>query len=255
LPSDFFDGVYSAGSIEHFGSLEAVAAAAEEIGRILKPGGVAVLTTEFRLDGPNDRPWFSDDCILFTPPMLHEHIIGPSGLTLIGEPNFSTSQQTFDNRAVLVEFLEKAKHVETLTDKRNAYPNLVLYHAGFLFCSVHLALRKAASSEPVSRTRSIRFRDAVVADSTRVSGILTAQIAEWTRTYGTRPGDSMMSSPTLELRARLAETELARLQQSRSMRLTRPLREAARIARTTPGLRELGRFIMHMLRKVKRMVR
>jgi SAM-dependent methyltransferase len=254
LPSDFFDGVYSAGSIEHFGSLDAVAAAAEEIGRVLKPGGVAVLTTEFRLGGPNDRPWFSDDCILFTPEMLHEHIVEPSGLTLIGEPNFATSQQTFDNRVVLSEFLEKAKKVETLTDKRNAYPNLVLFHAGYLFCSVHLALRKTGSAEPTRRTRSVRFRDGVAADSTRVSGILTAQITEWTRAYGTRPGHEMISNSALEARVQTAEAALARLQQSRSMRLTRPLREAAGIVRTTPGLREAARFIMRILRKIKGMV-
>jgi SAM-dependent methyltransferase len=271
LPDNFFDGAYSAGSIEHFGSLEAVAAAAEEIGRVLKPGGIAVLSTEFRLEGPNDQRWFSDDCILFTPSLLQEHIIGPSGLELIGEPNFTTSQQTFDSRVVLVDFLEKAKRVETLTDKRNAYPNLVLFHTGYLFCSVHLAMRKPLSGIAVKGTRSAGFQDQIKADATRASGILTAQIAEWTRAYGTRPGAEDGGGQSLvqaqariaeldaawhwqDRRARAAESALARLEQSRSIRFTRPLREAVRVARATPMVREIGVFTLRALRKLKRML-
>lgn len=46
-----FDGIYSSGSIEHFGTLADVARAASEMCRVLKPGGVAALSTEFRLSG------------------------------------------------------------------------------------------------------------------------------------------------------------------------------------------------------------
>jgi SAM-dependent methyltransferase len=188
LPSGFFDGVYSAGSIEHFGSLEAVSAAAEEIGRILKPGGIAAISTEFRLDGPNDKPWFSDDCILFTPELLQKHIVGPSGLELIGEPDYSTSKETYDNRVVLTDFLKKAKRVVSLADKRNAYPNLVLFHDGYLFCSVHLAMRKPMAAAGSSAGGfSSHFSQAVTAGAVRTGGVLTAQIAEWTESYGKRP--------------------------------------------------------------------
>lgn len=142
LPSDFFDGAYSAGSIEHFGSLDAVAAAAAETGRILKPGGLASIATEFRLEGPEDRRWFDDNCILFTPELLRKYIVEASGLELVGELSTHQSEQTFGTRRVLLDFLEAARNVRTLSDKQAAYPNLVLYHEGFLFCSVHLLLRK-----------------------------------------------------------------------------------------------------------------
>ena len=39
-PDDTFDGIFSSGSIEHFGDLQDVANAAYEMGRVLKPGGV-----------------------------------------------------------------------------------------------------------------------------------------------------------------------------------------------------------------------
>jgi len=142
LPSSFFDGIYSSGSIEHFGSLEAVSAAAKEIARVLKPGGIASISTEFRLDGPEDRQWFDDNCILFTPDLIDQYILKTSGLELIGELNTLPSDETFYTRKRLVDFLDSVQSVNTLADKQAAYPNLVLDHEGFLFCSVHLLLKK-----------------------------------------------------------------------------------------------------------------
>ena len=47
-----FDIAYSLSSIEHFGSFEASAEAVREMGRVLKPGGILALATEFVLSGP-----------------------------------------------------------------------------------------------------------------------------------------------------------------------------------------------------------
>jgi SAM-dependent methyltransferase len=266
LPSNFFDGVYSAGSIEHFGSLEAVAAAAEEMGRILKPGGVAVLSTEFRLDGPNDRRWFSNDCILFTPQLLQDYIVGPSGLELIGESNFSTSQSTFDSRVVLLDFLDKAKHVQTLSDKKNAYPNLVLFHEGFLFCSVHLAMRKPPDG--ASERRHVKaFESSATADATRAAAVLTAQIDEWTKNYADRgksvpmiPIGSSAEAEIADLRSS-AEAETADLRtqiqallSSRSYRLTGPMRALTTRARSIAVTRRMGRFALRVARAVRRRI-
>jgi SAM-dependent methyltransferase len=54
--SDSFDGIFSSGSIEHFGTLDEIRESVEEIYRVLRPGGVAALATEFRLDGPPGSP-------------------------------------------------------------------------------------------------------------------------------------------------------------------------------------------------------
>ncbi|HEX3873515.1 MAG TPA: glycosyltransferase, partial [Solirubrobacteraceae bacterium] len=51
-PDGAFDGVFSSSSIEHFGDLDDVSRAMDEIHRVLRPGGVVSLSTEFRLDGP-----------------------------------------------------------------------------------------------------------------------------------------------------------------------------------------------------------
>lgn len=142
LASDTFDAVFSSGSIEHFGSLEHVALAAREIGRVLRPGGVASIATEFRLDGPDDRRWFDDNVILFTPQMLERYIVEASGLALREPLVTDQSDKTFETRHNLVDFLKHAQTVHCLEEKRAVYPNLVLYHDGFLFCSVVLTLYK-----------------------------------------------------------------------------------------------------------------
>ncbi len=163
LPSNFFDGVYSSGSIEHFGGLESVEAAAAEIGRILKPGGFASISTEFWLNGPEGKGWFDDNCILFTPNMIEKHIVRPSGLSLIDVPDNLPSEKTFETRKVLVDFLKSAKNIKTLDDKLSAYPNLVLFHEGFLFCSVHILLKKPLDIEASGHkpAKAISFNDKI----------------------------------------------------------------------------------------------
>ena len=78
-----FDGVFSCGSVEHFGRPEDVARGAREMARVLKPGGILSLSTEFRLSGPDGLG--IPGTILFTEAMLAEFIVEPSGLVAIDE--------------------------------------------------------------------------------------------------------------------------------------------------------------------------
>jgi len=161
LPSSFFDGIYSSGALEHFGSLAAVAAAAQEIARVLKPGGFASISTEFRLEGPEDRPWFDDNCILFTPQLIDDYIIKPSGLKLVGDLETTPSDETFYTRRQLTDFLELARSIQSLADKKAAYPNLVLYHEGFLFCSIHLLFTKPYNWTGALTTENCSFANEI----------------------------------------------------------------------------------------------
>jgi SAM-dependent methyltransferase len=47
-----FDVAYSLSSIEHFGGLDGACAAVDEMARVVKPGGIVVVATEYRLSGP-----------------------------------------------------------------------------------------------------------------------------------------------------------------------------------------------------------
>ena len=53
---DSFDGIFSSGSIEHFGELDDIRRSVEEIYRVLKPGGIAAIATEYRIQGPRGIP-------------------------------------------------------------------------------------------------------------------------------------------------------------------------------------------------------
>ena len=129
-PDNSFDGIFSSGSIEHFGGWSDIATAAREIGRVLKPGGIASISTEFKLSGEGEG-W--NGIRLFTPDLLQQHIIKPSGLTLVDIPDWSVDEATlataWDLRDIV--FHGKKPPVEG-----------VLREHGFLFTSVHLALRK-----------------------------------------------------------------------------------------------------------------
>ena len=52
FPDAAFDVAYSLSSIEHFGGLEGAQAAVDEMARVVRPGGVLAIATEYILAGP-----------------------------------------------------------------------------------------------------------------------------------------------------------------------------------------------------------
>ena len=161
LPSEAMDAVFCCGMLEHLGSLDAVALAAREIGRILKPGGVAVIATEMRLDGPADRSGLDDAMLLFTPELLDRCIVRPSGLALREPLDLDQSDATFETRSAVADFIERAGTWQCIEEKRAAGSGLVLFHEGFLFCPVVLTLHKDRPQpphEPTERERQALSR-------------------------------------------------------------------------------------------------
>ncbi len=124
-----FDGIFSSGSIEHVGSFADVAKAAREIGRVLKPGGVASISTEWKLSG-DGYGW--QGVLLFDPETLVQYIVEPSGLYYEG----------ISGPAIIDD---EAYPLQTIVDtgKRPAVET-VLSHEGYVFTSVHIALVKLA---------------------------------------------------------------------------------------------------------------
>jgi len=134
FPNESVDGIFSSGSIEHVGQegvadWDAIAAAASEIGRVLKPGGVASLSTEWKLSGEG---WGWSHVRLFDAGKIMAHIYDASGLEFVDEPDWS-----FDGD--LADAVELSDVVSGAVTEVQA-----LRHNGFVFTSVHLALRKPA---------------------------------------------------------------------------------------------------------------
>jgi SAM-dependent methyltransferase len=135
-PDQHFDAVFSAGSIEHFGTLDEIAQSAREIGRVLKPGGIASISTEFKLNTKRGIGW--NGVVVFDRDLLYETVIKPSGLHLVDEPQFESDAETYALVRPLRDYVE-AFHA----GKIYPHPDVVLEHDGYVYTSIHIALRKA----------------------------------------------------------------------------------------------------------------
>ncbi|MGH2836742.1 MAG: class I SAM-dependent methyltransferase [Thermoleophilaceae bacterium] len=155
-----FDVVFSLSSIEHFGGPRDVARAAREMGRVLKPGGHAVVVTEcfVRLD-PRETA-LADSAVrlltlnhkrkgatprrrlieAFTPRELRTRIVAPSGLELVQELDVSVSPESWEN--LTVTYADGS--LEPATGE--FYPHVLLKSGRSVFTSACLPLRKAPAA-------------------------------------------------------------------------------------------------------------
>ena len=99
IEDESFDGVFSSSSVEHFGDLAAVRGAFAEMHRVLRPGGVVALSTEYRVAGEGSLP----GTLLFNAAELHWLW---EGLFELVEPlDLELSRAT---RSVIIDFDEAA---------------------------------------------------------------------------------------------------------------------------------------------------
>jgi ubiquinone/menaquinone biosynthesis C-methylase UbiE len=152
-----FDAVVSFSSIEHFGGPAGIAAAAREIGRVLRPGGHAFITTELFIDYRlMARPWvqfgirlgtLGRRCASATPRRrvwpevlvereIHEWIVVPSGLELMQPLRKAVSAET---RAHICPLAPDGTRPRGLAGDE---PFVLLSHLGSTFTSVALPLVK-----------------------------------------------------------------------------------------------------------------
>ena len=159
LPDGSVDAAYSLSSFEHFGGPEDIARAAAELGRVLKPGGHAMVVTEgfVRLHPLNTAK--VDNAIraltlgrkrraatpqrranlgeVLTEQELHELVVAPSGLELLQPLKMGVSARTWAN-------LTSTEGVEGRLSPRSGafHPHLLLQADRSVYTSVALPLRK-----------------------------------------------------------------------------------------------------------------
>jgi SAM-dependent methyltransferase len=155
FPDRSFDAVFSLSSIEHFGRPAEIRRAAAEIGRVLRPGGVAYLATEFELRaaGPVRRAGQALARLLsggrlgqpevFTLQTLERDVIEPSGLRLLQPLELHVSASSFENLAIR----RFGRWLHTPTGR--FHPHLVLRVAGRTFTSVGLPLKRPSEPAPL----------------------------------------------------------------------------------------------------------
>ena len=170
FPDESFDIVYSLSSIEHFGGPAETARAAREIGRVLRPGGHAIIVTECLLARhPLDHPLVNYAIRLatggrrcanatprrravdaFTPRELQRDIIAPSGLSLVQPLSLDQSPETFDN---VIQWGADGTIDPVMAAAR---PHIVLKGRGAPWTSVFLALTKHQPRRPAPRATTAR---------------------------------------------------------------------------------------------------
>jgi SAM-dependent methyltransferase len=155
-----FDGIFSSGSIEHFGELEDIRRSVAEMHRVLKPGGVCALATEYRLEGPGSIPGTH----LFTREELEDILFAGLDWQPASPLDFSISEATlaapidfaamiaqgdtpprFDLRRRLGGLIGGGRIVRPTPaepELETPFPHLVLSHGEHLWTSIHVALIK-----------------------------------------------------------------------------------------------------------------
>jgi FkbM family methyltransferase len=147
-----FDAIFSSGSIEHFGGFQFVANAAYEMGRVLKPGGILALSTEYLISGPPGGKGWDPGTLLLSAEDTQKYIVEASGLEPVDEPDFTLSEATLASDQELLpvvlgmqEYMKaqgEYPQVMQAHHRSALYPFLVLSQEGYKFCSVHLTLKK-----------------------------------------------------------------------------------------------------------------
>jgi SAM-dependent methyltransferase len=147
LPDDSVDAIFSSSSIEHFGGAEEINQAVDEMYRVLKPGGVLSLASEFRLAGPSmGVPGLA----MFARADLERLLIGRRDWTLMEAFDDAVSTATLaTEQSLAVVHPQLHAQYEALGGYWShhvvfpRYPHLVLKTGAHRFTSFHLALQKA----------------------------------------------------------------------------------------------------------------
>jgi SAM-dependent methyltransferase len=142
-----FDGVFSSSSLEHFGTFDDVRRALREMTRVLRPGGVLALSTEYRLAGP---PPGLPGVLMFDEADVLDLIrttadwdpLSPLDLRLSAATR--ATEQPFAEAVEDVKAHQTAHGGEIIFHELNwrRYPHIVLRHVELVWTSLHLALRK-----------------------------------------------------------------------------------------------------------------
>lgn len=146
-----FDAIFSSSSIEHFGDFPDVRRSVEEMFRVLRPGGVLALSTEFRLEG--DAIGYPG-LLRFDEPELRSLLLDSLWWDPAAPLDLTISEETL---ASAVEMSEAIADQEAGLCGWSSYPHLVLRHEQFLWTSVHVALVKSRLSSAEWRRRTPRL--------------------------------------------------------------------------------------------------
>jgi SAM-dependent methyltransferase len=137
---DTFDAVFSLSAIEHFAGFEGAVASLREMHRVLRPGGVACVTTECVVNGADS--YYSRGLALFAPETIKRLATSVPGLELVEPIDFSITDET---KNASVQSLDRA--LKLAKKGVTEYPAVVFERWGRHWTSVSLFMRKTEQPE------------------------------------------------------------------------------------------------------------
>ena len=146
FPSGQFDFVFSFSAIEHFGGHKQSLRSFLEMERVVKPGGIVVLATEFILNGVSHPDYFDAES-------LFSELIDRTALSPVDDPILRASDASIETAFTIEEYLRETKKGRD-TYFKNPHVVLIERKSGAVFTSVLLTLKKSVESELQSGSRS-----------------------------------------------------------------------------------------------------
>ena len=118
-----FDFVWSLSSIEHFGGHDASAKSVREMARVVKPGGLVVIATEFLLSGDDHPEYFARE-------NFEKYILGASDALSPTEPmSYSEPASVYMNDAIKVQTddVHRRRHHIVLDDGARKWTSVIVF--------------------------------------------------------------------------------------------------------------------------------
>jgi SAM-dependent methyltransferase len=159
FPDESFDAVFSSSSIEHFGGFREIRQSIEEIYRVLRPGGVAALATEFRIRG-SGHGW--PGVYLFDEAALRATVFDGFWWDPASPLDTRVSEDTLGAPTDLQKALAEPRAQVQVWSR---YPHIVLREGAYLFTSVHLAMVKSSATTAEWRRRASEFPHGIWPDA------------------------------------------------------------------------------------------
>lgn len=149
-----FDGIFSSSSVEHFGEVKDVERSMDEMFRVLRPGGVLSLSTEYRLEGDTMGV---PGCLMFSREEMLEHLVGDRDWSLVSPFSTQVSTQTREAEGLQDELmadfeghLDEEGSVGYHELEFTRWPQVMMRKGPLVWTSAHLALRKGSGGSPDS---------------------------------------------------------------------------------------------------------
>lgn len=128
--SNSFDGIFSCSSIEHFGDESDIRKSIEEACRVLKPGGIAAISSEFKISG--DGNGFAN-VQLFDEDRINKVWLDGIDWSLV---------EMIDYELDDTEYIDFERSISDKEYQMVAHPHIKLDNGKYKWTSVHMTFRK-----------------------------------------------------------------------------------------------------------------